>query len=187
ESAPERHRLDVGPIRAQFPVDIVADAERDRQHRGPNRRAQRDGGNRHQIAAPLAYQRLSDYAREHGRGNYAAEPLFPGLEILSAGFQAGGGDKNVGAGHLGFQIKGVAPAALPDRHRIDRGRAVLADHLLALLKVAFVPANLTGVKAHAISIGIHLEDYESDGTGARVVGKPVQLAVAYLRDGNSHV
>src|SRR5262249_27587221 len=119
--------------------------------------------------------------------NYAAEPLFPGLEILGARFQVCGADQNVGARHLGLQINGVATAALPDRHRIDRGRAVLADHLLALLKVAFVPANLTAVKAHAISTGIHLEDYESDGTGARVVGKPVQLAVAYLRDGNSHV
>src|SRR5215831_8415484 len=65
---------------------------------------------------------------------------------------------------------GVATSGLADGWNIDGGAAMAADHVLAILAIAFGAADAASIERRAPAIGL-FDDHEADGLACADIGR----------------
>ena len=90
--------------------------------------------------------------------------------LLSGVTQGGKIHHNVAAIDAGCDSNGIAAALIADRRDINRGAAMTADDILAVLAIAFGAADAASIESSAVAIGF-LDDHEAQSLVGDVYGE----------------
>src|SRR5579884_275093 len=94
-----------------------------------------------------------------------------------------GGKLNGDVGWVGVEgnANGIAAALLANGGNVDRGGAVAADDVLAVLAVAFGATDAAGVESNAPAVGL-LDDQEAERLASRLGGEEMKPAILHEAD-----
>src|SRR5271157_1076056 len=106
------------------------------------------------------------------------------VKILGGVSQCRGGDAQRVAFNAVVDVNGVASSRLADGRNVDHRAAVAADHVLAVLVVALVPANRASIEARAHRAGGVENGDDPNFRAPHVDGNPVQVMVGEQAGGN---
>ena len=90
--------------------------------------------------------------------------------LLSGMAQAGKIHHDVAAIDARCDSNGIAAALIADRRDINRGAAMTADDILAVLAIAFGAADAASIESSAVAIGF-LDDHEAQSLVGDVYGE----------------
>src|ERR1700730_5925882 len=101
--------------------------------------------------------------------------------LLSGATQTGKVHHNVASVDVRCDADGIAATLIADRRNINGGAAMTADHILAVLPIAFRATDAASIESCAIAIGL-FDDHKTQRLVGDVYGEQMQFPVIHLRE-----
>ena len=99
--------------------------------------------------------------------------------LLRGMTQAGKIHHNVAAIDVRCDADGIAATLIADGRNINRGAAMTADNVLAVLAIAFRATDAASIESGAVAVGF-LDDHEAQRLVLDVHGKQMEFSVIHL-------
>ena len=147
--------------------ETIANVERNAEGGGDHGHAKSESCAGKQLAARTASKGIGNEAEEH---NVAGEVPQLTRNLLSGTTQAGKIHHNVTAINVRGNVDGIAATLIADGRNVDRGAAMTADDIPAVLPIAFRATDTTSVQSCAISVGF-LDDHKTQSLVRDVHGE----------------